>query len=702
MKQATPQHPRPPSGPRPHSSPGPNLSYQPSVILLIVACVLYANTVPFGYVCDDTIAITGNQYTKLGFAGIPKLFSTNFFEGYYGKNANMVVGGRYRPLSLITFAIEYATFGPNPHISHVINVLLYGLTAITLFHLFRYLLRSRRPPRPSVSPWYLSVPFIASLLFVTHPIHTEVVANIKGRDEILALLGSLLTLYSSCRFLETGKARYLAYATAAFFLGLFSKENAVTFLGVVPLTAYSFFKRSAKSPWPLYVLLALVSVAFVAMRQGIYTRNPLGLENDLMNNSFVGMTVVQKYATMVYTWGWYLKLLVVPHPLTSDYYPYHVPIVAITDVRLLASLMVLAALGYVAVRGRGRTVLSYSVAYYFLTFSVVSNLFVPVGTFMNERFLYMPSVAFCLALSDIALAPDRPGRRPWARVFGLSLLALMLVLFSAKTIVRNTVWASNFKLFTTDVRVSRNSSKANLQAGISYLDEARKASRDTLVWWQDAGQFAHMPQIEPGPRDTALRRGYYAAAIEHLERAVEIYPKNVPALFNLVPAYFESSKNYDAVVQTCRRLARINPDGDLIYLNLIGIMNTMPDSARYKEEVYREFYRANQKRYDLNSSLGIALGEQGRFSEALIYLRRASAIDPRGYDALVWAGLCHSRLGDWPRALEAFLEAEKIQPRIAQLLNNIAIVYQNMGNARMQEEYGNRAKRLGRPATGSR
>ena len=70
--------------------------------------------------------------------------------------------------------------------------------------------------------WYLSFPFIASLLFLAHPLHTEAVANIKGRDEIMTLLGSLGALWFTLKYLDTKKAKFFVYSSLSLFLGLLS------------------------------------------------------------------------------------------------------------------------------------------------------------------------------------------------------------------------------------------------------------------------------------------------------------------------------------------------------------------------------------------------------------------------------------------------------------------------------------------------
>jgi len=154
------------------------------LIIFILPFVLYYQSTSFGYVLDDQIVITDNSFTKKGFSGIGDLLSNESMTGYFGEQKDLVEGNRYRPLSLITYAIEYGIVGDlNPGLSHFINILLYGLTGLLLFRVLTMMLRKR-----TSSVWWLSIPFLTSLLYIAHPIHSEAVANIKGRDEIMALL----------------------------------------------------------------------------------------------------------------------------------------------------------------------------------------------------------------------------------------------------------------------------------------------------------------------------------------------------------------------------------------------------------------------------------------------------------------------------------------------------------------------------------
>ena len=186
----------------------PFLSKYGGWILVLLAFLLYSNTLGHKFAFDDSIVITDNTFTQKGIAGIPDLISRDFFEGVYGKDGMELSGGRFRPLSLVCFAVENQAFGKvkelngqpvldekgqqlydyNPALGHFLNILFYALSALLLFNL--------------LSLWFSGtngasvIPFVAGLIFVAHPIHTEVVANIKSRDEILAMLLLFGALYA--------------------------------------------------------------------------------------------------------------------------------------------------------------------------------------------------------------------------------------------------------------------------------------------------------------------------------------------------------------------------------------------------------------------------------------------------------------------------------------------------------------------------
>ena len=386
-----------------------------ALILTALAAIIYANTPTFDYALDDHLFITDNQFTLRGFAGIRDILTHDSLAGYYGANTIPVAGGRYRPLSLTTYAVEHALFGARPGISHFINVVCYSATVLVLF-----LLLQRLFPSSADAMWYRNLPFLAAAFFAVHPVHSEVVATIKGRDDLLGLLLGLSALLVWLRYVETKALSAATLSGVLLFLGMTSKESTISFLAAGPIVLWYFTRRAPHeilvATWPFVVAaLGYVALRFIVSGTGTVTIAP-----ELMNEPFLHAQGGQRMATILLTWLVYLKLLVFPHPLTHDYYPYHIPLVDFSNPLVIASIVVTLLLIYLMVRGVARrTIVSFCVAWSFATFALVSNLFLDIGTFMNERYLYVPSIAFSILIAW-ALIEHVPDKRI---VAGVSVLA---------------------------------------------------------------------------------------------------------------------------------------------------------------------------------------------------------------------------------------------------------------------------------------
>ncbi len=509
-------------------------------LLFALSFSIYYQSLGFGYVLDDVIVYTENSFVQKGIKGIWNIFSKESFTGYFGEQKDLVAGSRYRPLSIVSFALEFEFFGNKPGLSHFINILLYGLTGCVLLRLFSLLFSAKWQ-----SPWFFSLPFLAALLFISHPIHSEAVANIKGRDEIMSLLFSLSAFVSWMRFVDTNKKTHLILSVFWFLLGLFSKENAITFVAVIPLGVYFFrdvpLANAVRTSWPLIA----GALFFIIVRTKVigYVLSSGVVITDLMNNPFIGMRADEKFASIFYTIIWYYKLLLFPHPLTHDYYPYHVPKSEWTDLIPIAALLVTAALFYLAYRFRSSNkVVSFGILYYFITFSIVSNLVFPVGTFMNERFLYMPSAGFSM-LTAYGIHFGYQSLVPkWKWLPVLFVLALLSA-YSFKTIDRVPDWKDGFSLNLSAVKVSKNSARINLFTGVSYFQKF---------------------QVE---ENQEKKYQYLTLAEDYIDRSLKIFPDYGQALnmkAGVLSEWLKKDNNVQSFLQKLESIIRIKPDLDFV------------------------------------------------------------------------------------------------------------------------------------------
>lgn len=232
------------------------------LVMALFAMLLYANTVPNLYALDDELVTIDHRLTSQGISAIPEIFSSHYFDNQVGNKYE------YRPVVLATFAIEH-TFVTSPHVSHFINLLLYGLTAFLLFSTIR-----------SIWP-QVAWPFAAlvTTLFIAHPLHTEVVASIKNRDEILAFLGGILSIRFAFSFIR--KENWLHYVLFIFFFlfGIMSKRSVLGYVILLPLAVMWFNQVKVK-----HIILIAAPLAFVFV---LFSPNSSDLINWLIGIGFV-------------------------------------------------------------------------------------------------------------------------------------------------------------------------------------------------------------------------------------------------------------------------------------------------------------------------------------------------------------------------------------------------------------------------------
>lgn len=431
-------------------------------LLAIVACIIYINTLPNQFALDDDLVFKNNKYVQQGLGGIPKILTSDIFASYFEdyQVEQMLSGGRYRPLSQVTFAIEYEFFGTNPMVGHLINVLLYGLLVVVMF---TTLLRSFR-----LSP---DIVFITTLLFAIHPIHTEVVANIKSRDEILSLTFILLSFRYFFRYTDTGKAKYLLYGSLVTFLALLSKEYAYTLLILMPI-AITTFRNSKNEGKLLPSMLAFLAAAIVfSMMRYSFVGFEMIEQGEVLNNPYFNASPGEALATQVFVLLKYLLLLFFPHPLTADYSYPQIPYLDFAN-----PMFWVAAIIYIGLTAAGiyyaykRHLMGFAIMTYLLFLFPVSNLVISIGATMGERLLFHASLGFCLGIAYLLIQLHHKFNLNRAVV--IAPVLIVVVAASAKTMERNRAWYDTDTLFLTDVKTTTEGIIANANAGDALVKRA--------------------------------------------------------------------------------------------------------------------------------------------------------------------------------------------------------------------------------------
>lgn len=567
------------------------------ISLILFAIALNINTISHEYALDDIVVLTENALVKKGIKGIPEILNHDYVYGYSTKE-NILTGARYRPFSLVLFALEYEFFGANPMVSHLFNILLFALLIALLFKLLHtHIFREQ----------YGNLAFASCLLFTVHPIHTEVIANVKSRDELIAFILLILSLIALIRYVGTHKLSMLMKGSLFFLIALLTKESTVTFLGVVPLVLYFFSNQSIKSSLLLSLPLILVFSGYMLLRYFIvgFASSPV---NDVTNSPYIYATVSEAFATKVYILFKYMWLLVVPHPLSTEYGYNQIPYINLYSLQFILSfILLLSLLAYAVYSFKKRSLFAFCILYFLVTISVGTNFIFDLGTTMAERMLFQPSLAFCLAVSVLFLKLSEKSKS-----FATSAFILVLILFSVKTIARNKDWKNNETLFITDANNSPNSARINLFASETYIIKANKES------------------------DEKLKQEFLNKAVYYGERSLKIHSKFAYTYLRLGFAYYHLH-NYFKAADLWIKALELEPEDS--------------DSKKWAGHLSIVLYKE-----------GNALYEQGKVDDAIQYYAKATALNANNVEAWYNLGGNYFLNGDSASAINAWQHVKKLDP----------------------------------------
>jgi len=570
------------------------------IVLFIFSFLIYSNTLQHGYALDDDVVFLKNRFVQQGAAGISDIFSHGFLYGFNKRNNQS-----YRPVVSTAFALEVALFGSNPHTGHLINVLFYAIGMVLLFMTLKLMF----------ARYNLLVPLLITLIYAAHPIHTEVVANIKGRDDMLTFIFMLVSFNFLFQFLRNKKSLFMALSIVTYFLCLLTKENAVAIVAVFPLLIYFFTNSNLKESILKCVPYGLVVIAYLLLRNSVLDTVAFGEELNAINNGLMAAeTTSEMLATNFVILGKYIMLLFFPHPLSFDYSFSEFKIVNWTNIYAIGSLLLYLAIGLFALKSfKDKNVISFGIMFYLITFSVTSNLFIKIGCTLGERFLFLPSLGFCIAIvfllmkvlkidgTEAALSIPTFLKVKTNRVL-VGLVMLIIVGFSYKTYSRNFDWESNLTLFRADIDATPGSARTHFSLGSTLNTDSA---------------------LEPDPEK---KKEMLIEAIEELQKSVAIYPKFGAAYYNMGVAYFSYGDEGNALI-AYNNCLKYTP-GDRQALNNMGVIyfnNKQYDQAL---DIFFRAVNSNPDFPDPYANIGAVYQNQRKYQDAITYYNKALEFNP--------------------------------------------------------------------------
>lgn len=463
--------------------------------------LLYTNTLNHSYTIDDLIVVTSNKLTQKGIDGIPDIFQHSYLYGYDGREDES-----YRPLTLATFAMEKSLFDADSAVSHFIQVVLYGLCILVLFKFLRNLFGEEK----------LKLVVAITFLYMVHPIHTEVVANVKSRDELMCALFLFSSLWMFTNWLKSNSKLQLLWALVFFFAATLSKETAV--LGVVLFPAVHYFmNKSTLKDIALKSLLFIVPfLLYFGIRSAVLSdvliQDPI---DPVANSLALAANGSEQLSTNLSIFSKYIQLALMPVNMSWDYSIATFPIKGFGSATSIVGTLFLLFLFVILIFGIfKRNMLGLAALIFLSTFALTSNFFFLINCTLGERFLFIPVLGiimiFCIVFYEYFTGILH-------RVSAL-ILVVFCVFYAGRTISRNLDWKNNQTIYESGVRVSPNSVKTHFNLGTEYL--------------------------EIGNRSASLeeKNKWYGKAIKEFKRAKEIYPAYVNTYENIGFVYAELGK----------------------------------------------------------------------------------------------------------------------------------------------------------------
>ncbi len=561
--------------------------------------------------------------------------------------------GLYRPLTTLSYLVNYALLGegPRPEGYHWINLALHAANTAMVYALGALILGEAAPA------WALAA------IWGVHPILTESVTNIVGRADLLAAFGVLAGLYSHIRAASASgrrRAAWLIGIAAGQMIGIFSKESAVVLPGL--MLAYDIVwlhRTSWRRRVPGYAALVVPFAAFLYLRAQAHLQMHIPLaDNPLVNAGFwtARLTAVQVAGKFLFLFLW-------PAGLSADYSYNAVPLfgtgpISFQGLFALAAFVAVALLLVFLARRAAKPVV-FLLIFFFIALLPTSNLIVPIGSIMAERFLYVPSVGLA---GCAAAAIWWAGRRQ--RVVAWAAVTVVCLALCARTYARNLDWKDELSLWTSATEVCPGSAKAHYNLGKALEGLPGRLSDAIGEYRVSLGIDPDHADVHTNLANALAADGRVQEAIAEYRNAIEIEPDRVEPRNDLANVLARTPGGLPAAIAEYRAALRIRPGSAEVHYNLANALANQPGGIAEAIAEYREALRIDPNHVDAHINLGNTLANTpGGLPESIVEYRSALRIQPESVAAHLALGNALSALpGSLTAAIREYQEAVRLRP----------------------------------------
>jgi tetratricopeptide (TPR) repeat protein len=609
-------------------------------LIIIAGAAIYANSLRGEFLWDDHLLVKDNVYTK-SFSHLPAIFTQDHGRGA-GVRYNF-----YRPLQILSYALEHPLWKSDPGGYHLVNIILHILVALCVFWFVELAFGDVR------------LAFLASIFFTVHPVHTETVSYISNRGDLLSVLFMLLCLIFYVSFLGRRARSFYLLALLSFVLALLTKENSL----IIPalILAYHFVFKKKLSPARFFPLIGLLAV-YVIFRV-VFVRSSITEAGAILS-------FLKRLPAFFAAIATYLRLLFLPFGLHAEYGK---PLFGWTHPFVILGVVITSGLLIYAFKIRSRNgLVSFSVIWFFICLLPFSNIY-PLPFYMAEHYLYLASLGFFLILAKAAILTYGFKR---FRTLALLFFIGLGFLYSGLTVKQTGYWLDPLTFYTRTLEYEPDNARIYHNLGDTYnlredYERAIAAYKKSL-------------ELEPYQADTYTNLALVYAVMEKVDKAVSLYqkallidPEYTPAHNNLGAVYYALAKREEALA-SYRKAIELNPLYVKPYINL-GL--AYYDSKEYEQAVayYKKALKIDPSSATAHNNLCVAYTDSGRFKQALSECETAVRLKPDYADAYHNLGLVYVYLGKKEKASDMFKKAIEVDPGHVDALYNLGILYKNSG-----------------------
>jgi protein O-mannosyl-transferase len=581
----------------------------PVLLIVLLSLASYINIFSNEFVWDDQVYILDNSDIRS--FDLKLFFSSD-------------VDGLYRPLRTVHYAFVYSLAGKEEFFYHVNSLLLHTLISVLVYIIIFNIFNKK------------NISLVSALIFTVHPIHTGRVTNITAGFDLLGIFFMLLAFYLYIKFSKLNSKKYFLLSLFVLLLAVFSSEEAIVLPILIILYEFSFNREKFNNKNTIikniinnFIPFFAIALSYVLIRLfilGIGSR----AEEYLAGNFF--LTIL----TMIKVYAYYIYLLIFPSNLSL----YHdiEAVSSIFDFKVLASLLILASIIFLALRSKNKIVF-FSVFWFFIALIPFSNV-IPIQNFIAERYLYVPSIGFSLLTAYFFISminynfknndartefgTNSIGYKKIKRNGIVIFIAALLIFYVFSTVNRNNDWKDNFSLWSKTVITSPGNSRAHDNLGFTYD-----------------------------------RLGEKEKALDEFKIAVKLDPGNYKALANLGVAYAKVGRYNESISALKKSVEIKNYYKTHDKLGLVYSEVKEDDKAILQ---FKEAIKLNQRYAKAHNDLGTAYARVGEFELALSEFNEAIKIDKDYADAHYNLGVLLEFLGEKEKALKEFEFALRLEP----------------------------------------